>query len=195
MGNNRKFGKANQQGSSISPRNQGTLYSIQYLRAVAAYLVVLFHISATLNGKGSDIAVFETGAIGVDIFFVLSGFLMAMIVGQRREIDGQFLLRRIIRIAPLYYLLTSVLFVIAALAPDFLVSDRLNFAQLFASFLFIPFPSADGSLAPILSLGWTLNYEMFFYCLIALTTRLFGDRKLQFTVMLIIGLVRLGFCF
>lgn len=171
----------------------GVLYSVQYIRAVAAYMVVIFHLSATLSAKtGGTVGVFSAGAIGVDIFFVLSGFLMAMIVGGRREVDGRFLLRRLVRIAPLYYLLTCVLFFLAAVAPDLLGSDRLDFARLAASFLFVPYPGADGAVTPILSLGWTLNYEMFFYCVIAFTTYVFGDRKLHVTVLLLLGLVISG---
>ncbi|MEZ5811689.1 MAG: acyltransferase [Rhizobiaceae bacterium] len=169
-----------------------TLYSVQYLRAFAAYIVVLYHVSASLGEQTAAARLFSVGAVGVDVFFVLSGFLMALIVSQAREVDGHFLLRRLIRIAPLYYLLTSVLFFIAAVKPELLATDRLDFARLAASFLFIPYPAADGSMTPILSLGWTLNYEMFFYCLIALATQFFGDRKLQVTVLAIIGLVTVG---
>ncbi len=180
-------------GDLAGQAGSGMLDSVQYIRAVAAYLVVVFHVSAMLNAKtGGAFGVFSAGAIGVDIFFVLSGFLMAMIVSQRREVDAFFLLRRLIRIAPLYYLLTCVLFTLAAVAPGLLGTDRLDFARLAASFLFVPFPASDGSVTPILSLGWTLNYEMFFYCVIAATTQFFGDRKLHITVFVLLGLVICG---
>ena len=193
MSNRKNAAETDAATGSLLAFGSATLDSVQYIRALAAYLVVIFHVSATLNLKTDGaVAIFSAGAIGVDIFFVLSGFLMALIVCQRREIDSHFLLRRLIRIAPLYYLLTFVLFTLAAVAPELLGSNRLDFGRLAASLLFVPYPAADGSVTPILSLGWTLNYEMFFYCLIAGSTRLFGDRKLHVTVLLLIGLVIAG---
>jgi len=168
------------------------LYSIQYLRAFAAYFVVLFHISASLNSQTGGNVVFAVGAVGVDIFFVLSGFLMAMIVAENHEIDTRFLMRRFLRIAPLYYLVTLVLFTLAVLSPFLVQAGKASFGHLLASLLFVPFPSASGSVTPILTLGWTLNYEMFFYFLIALTTFLFRDRTLGLTVIFMVVLVIAG---
>lgn len=172
--------------------SQQKLDSIQYLRAFAAYLVVIFHVTASLNSETGDTAIFAVGAIGVDIFFILSGFLMAMIVAERREINGRFLLRRFLRIAPLYYLMTIVLFAIALLAPFWLNSAKPDYWHLVTSLLFLPYPQSEYNVAPILALGWTLNYEMFFYCLVALTTWLFGDRSLRITAIILVALVIAG---
>lgn len=179
-------------GQSVADQSDETLYSIQYLRAVAAYLVVAFHISASLDRETGSGEFFAIGEIGVDIFFVVSGFLMAKIVDENRAVNFRFLVRRFVRIAPLYYVMTLVLFAIALAFPAWLNTERAGFWHLITSLAFLPYLTDDGAVTPILSLGWTLNYEMFFYVLIALTTRLFGDRTLMTTVMILIGLAMAG---
>jgi len=103
---------------------------------------------------------------GVDIFFVISGFVMVHAsanlfgrVGARRV----FLTRRLIRIVPLYWAATTVYLAVALVAPHVLNSEAPTWWQIFASYLFIPFRRADGFVQPVYSLGWTLNFEMFFY--------------------------------
>jgi exopolysaccharide production protein ExoZ len=78
------------------------IYSIQFLRGVAAFLVVTTH---ALNEFGIKVA----GAVGVDLFFAISGFVMYYVTA-----DGvrNFLVRRAIRILPLYYLVTTGLFLL-----------------------------------------------------------------------------------
>ncbi len=169
-----------------------TLYSIQYLRAIAAYLVVIFHVTASLNSETGSGTIFRVGAIGVDVFFILSGFLMAMLVAERDCINGRFLLRRFARIAPLYYLVTLTIAGGALISQFWFQAEDTSLGHLVSSLLFVPYPRPDGSMTPILGLGWTLNYEMFFYCLVALTTWWFGDRSLRMTVIILSGMVVAG---
>ncbi|WP_265515452.1 acyltransferase family protein [Nitratireductor luteus] len=168
------------------------LYSVQYLRAAAAYLVVLFHLTASLGGETKQATGFAVGAIGVDIFFILSGFVMALIVDRSPRIDNRFLIRRLARIVPLYHLMTLALFMVVLSAPSLLNTARADFAHLASSLLFLPYDSPGGGNHPILTLGWTLNYEIFFYVLIALCVRLFHDRTLLSVVALLCGLAALG---
>ena len=79
------------------------LLSIQYLRAVAAMFVVIFHITALMPGM---VFTFDAGQAGVDIFFVISGYVMWM-TGQGQA-PGNFMMRRIIRIVPLYWAITMM---------------------------------------------------------------------------------------
>ncbi len=134
------------------------IYNLQLLRAFAALSVVYLHVvsDAGLNlGSGF-------GNFGVDLFFVISGFTMSY-VGHTSAC--QFFLRRCIRILPLYWLATLGTFLIACIAPNLLQSASDSIPLLLHSLAFVPYANKLGHLQPTLALGWTLNYEMYFYVL------------------------------
>lgn len=138
-----------------------TLYGIQYLRAFAALAVVVFH-AAERTGLH-----FAIGAAGVDVFFVVSGFIMMAISDRRPMQPVAFLRDRLLRIAPSYWIVTSIM--IAGAAAGLFPNLKLDIAHALGSFLFIPVPSPNtGHLWPVLVQGWTLNYEIFFYAVFAL---------------------------
>jgi exopolysaccharide production protein ExoZ len=178
--------------SSVSSE---TLYSVQYLRAAAALAVVFYHISA-LSQKtwGLDPErVDHVGAAGVDLFFVISGFVMAMIVARPGEFDGrEFWIRRIARVVPAYWVITFLVFVLAWNMPNLFNSTTADLPTLLASLSFVALEHGDGGTGPLLVVGWTLNYEVFFYAIVALTAGLFSDRKLIGTSAVLFGLVGLG---
>ncbi len=150
-----------------------TIYSIQILRAVAALLVVADHsLAHILTGYSAPQSYFDMawklGGIGVTIFFVISGFVMVLTNDNKFGRSGEplrFMVNRIIRIVPLYWLMTLVAAVL------FIVTGTKDIAlpYLLKSVFFIaaPDPSADNIMQPVLGPGWTLNYEMFFYCIFA----------------------------
>ena len=127
------------------------LHGLQYLRALAALQVVFFH--ATL-AAGHPMAL---GSFGLPLFFVLSGFLMVAITDESSS-PGPFLKDRILRIVPLYWIVTSCAVAVA------LVGDSFDPRLIAASFAFIPHGDGD-HFFPVHMVGWTLNYEMFFYAL------------------------------
>ncbi|KQP77669.1 acyltransferase [Methylobacterium sp. Leaf113] len=138
------------------------IYNLQILRALAAYLVFLTHFglyAAPILPRPDALAF---GAVGVDVFFVLSGFIMFVSTAGGGETPGSFLLRRAIRVVPVYWLVTLalVLIVLAGLKPIGIVALRPDYVV--QSLLFLPF-SRNGYVEPLNSVGWTLNYEMFFY--------------------------------
>ena len=128
------------------------LKSLQIIRAIAATSVVYFHIGALPR----------FGFFGVDIFFVLSGFVMALVVSQGQSAK-KFAINRIARIVPLYWVLTTGILILAAIKPDLFASTTANLTNYLKSLLFIPYFNESGELYPMLAVGWTLNYEMFFY--------------------------------
>src|SRR5262245_21275262 len=141
-------------------RSRRSLLSIQILRAAAALGVVLAHIfpSAVI------------GTAGVDLFFVISGFIMVYAsdrLFERRDAPRIFFLRRLARIVPLYWAVTAVLVAYPLLAGVDLAAVSLSPGVILGSFLFFPVPRPDGSLLPVHFLGWTLDYEMFFYVVFA----------------------------
>ncbi|MBD9375310.1 acyltransferase [Rhizobium sp. ARZ01] len=151
-----------------------TLYGIQYLRAVAAIAVVLFHAAEKTGGT------FAIGAAGVDVFFVISGFIMWVISEGKNVSPGRFLADRVARIVPVYWIATAVMIfgALAGLFPNLTLSA----AHVLASLFFIPAPSpSSGEIWPVLVQGWTLNFEMFFYVAFALA--LFLPRSRQLPVL------------
>jgi peptidoglycan/LPS O-acetylase OafA/YrhL len=146
---------------------------VQGLRAIAAFAVALLHISNDAIVAGRDPAGWLAGltkampwAAGVDIFFVISGFVIVHASANLFAQPGgatSFLRRRLTRIVPLYWALTT-LFLAMELFQRSAVHGEMGPPGLFlASYLFIPWARPDGLVQPALGLGWTLNYEMFFY--------------------------------
>ncbi|MEF0940962.1 acyltransferase family protein [Rhizobium sp. BR 362] len=151
-----------------------TLYGIQYLRGFAALAVVLFHAAERTGNP------FRIGAAGVDVFFVISGFIMWTMSERRPVTPMRFLLDRLQRIAPSYWIVTSIM--IAGALAGLFPSMKLTAAHIFGSLFFIPVRSpSNGEIWPVLVQGWTLNFEMFFYVIFAATLLL--PRRLQLVSM------------
>ncbi len=143
--------------------------SIQILRGTAALLVVIAHI---FEHPAAEVAQWElvTGRFGVDIFFVISGFIIMSITPDGPFRPYGFVVRRILRVVPLYWLCTLLVFVIALAAPSVFKRTVADPAHLLASLAFVPVPTPldPTDWRPMLKLGWTLQYEMFFYLVVAL---------------------------
>lgn len=142
---------------------------VQYLRGLAAMMVVWHHALGQVPGTFNFIHVPEFGPLGVDLFFTISGFIMLVTTWNKPMTPSEFLWRRLCRIAPLYWIATLAMVGIAALAPSLFKTLQWDGASLVKSLGFIPYDSlaAPGRIAPLLVPGWTLNYEMFFYVLFA----------------------------
>ena len=131
-------------------------------------MVVAFH-SLEAAAPKSGVA-WANGSGGVDLFFVISGFVMftsSRRLAERRDGWRVFMLRRLERIVPLYWLLTAAKTAITLAAPGLAPTTRLSAWNLAASLLFIPARDAAGIVRPVLPVGWTLNYEMLFYVIFA----------------------------
>jgi peptidoglycan/LPS O-acetylase OafA/YrhL len=157
------------------------LLLVQVLRAVAALAVTFHHtqfdagLLAQAAGLTFTPSEFLPWPAGVDLFFVISGFIMVHASGRLFGEAGArsaFLTRRIARIVPLYWGVTTLYLCVALVAPAVLNSAVLKPWPVLASYLFIPFVHPDGLVQPLYSLGWTLNYEMAFYGLFALVIAL-----------------------
>ena len=162
--------------------NKNTLHSIQALRAFAAILVVVLHSFVHLQVRHlipTVPALVSTGRVGVDIFFVISGFIMVYISEERFGAKGassDFLCRRIIRVAPTYWLYSLVMGALLFSFPhSFSEGKTFSAAHMLASMSFIPWANSLGHIKPVLNVGWTLNYEMYFYCIFAILL-LFGRK-------------------
>ena len=146
-----------------------TYNSIQYLRGIAAILVVIFHLAPPLEQMGYG-GQWPVGlSAGVDIFFVISGFVMWTSTVGRTVTPGAFYRKRLIRIVPLYWLLTSVMAALLLVMPSAFNTAVFRAPHVIASYLFVPMRNpGKAAMEPLLFPGWTLNYEMFFYLLFGL---------------------------
>lgn len=149
---------------------------IQMLRALAAFMVAVHHVQpdaaalARLGGRSFTPSEMLPWMAGVDIFFVVSGFIMVHASEKLFDQPGApalFLKRRLVRIVPLYWAATTLFLLVGLVIPAILNSAAPTPGQIAASYLFWPAVSSSGLVQPVYSLGWTLNYEMLFYALFA----------------------------
>jgi len=148
-----------------------TFDNIQVLRAVAAIAVVACHAWQTNLQYTSESSLVPHSVVafftaGVDLFFVISGFVIYYSTENARLSAKTFALRRLQRIVPLYWLLTLVFFTALLLLPQLKSSAMAGWPKLFASLTFTSGFLGFGN--PVIYPGWTLEYEMAFYTLTAL---------------------------
>lgn len=172
----------------MQPRTAQQFNGLQVLRFVAAMLVVAMHITQAISihvtGRGGS-HYWSAGSAGVDIFFVISGFVMAVSTsGLPREGAARysaawvFMKRRLLRIAPLYWFYTLLKAALLLAVPALAVTSSIAPGHLAASLLFVPATSPWGTVQPTLPVGWTLNFEMLFYALFAVAIALGRNRIL-----------------
>jgi exopolysaccharide production protein ExoZ len=167
------------------------LIGVQYLRAVAVILVVIHHL---YTNEIKYLFIPQLGGFGVDIFFVISGFIMWHTTAETNISVIEFWRHRIIRIVPLYWFFLSIMVLVAVVAPQSLKSTVITPENAIKSFLFIPhLHVVQKIIAPILIPGWSLNYEMYFYFLFGVAL-LVPSRPFRATLLgvLLLGLVALG---
>ncbi|MCW3848970.1 acyltransferase [Sphingomonas sp. LB-2] len=146
------------------------LDTLQAGRAAAAFAVVLFHLNGSIFDKakyfpGELFVPFRTGHVGVEFFFVLSGFLMTWLYAGRlgeRAAAGRFLYKRALRIYPTYWAALLAILPVYFLIPGTGKGIETDPFYIVASILLLPTPEM-----PILGVAWTLQFEMFFYLVFA----------------------------
>lgn len=151
------------------PRRRARLDALQGLRGCAALLVVVTHSVSIFRGavgdkSGSAIAD-ACAVLGVNAFFVVSGFLMVYVHGRdfgEPRATRAFYAKRIARIVPLYWTVTILY------AAKQIYFGQATVWETVRSLLFVPYQTTDGLWRPVLGQGWTLNYEMAFYLVFGL---------------------------
>jgi exopolysaccharide production protein ExoZ len=181
--------------SSPARQARAPLLGVQSLRGLAAMMVVYHHIETQVAREGgATLPLYNLGMAGVDIFFVISGFIIWVSSQSSDLTAAKFCARRAIRLVPLYWIITAFVIVVAFIAPQVLSSTVIRPAHAIASFLFIPYPHPLlNDLYPILIQGWTLNYEVAFYALFTLGL-VTPNRGLTFAIVLgcLLATVSLG---
>jgi len=172
------------------------LNNLQILRGISALLVCCFHFRSYINFESMHLGdiLFEKGNVGVPIFFAISGFIMTYTTRKMdfsKGISKQisiFYKRRLIRIVPLYYLLTFAWMIIGGNL--FLYFQGETFSRFYHSILFLP----KKDTFPVLYLGWSLNYEIFFYLIFGISL-LFQKYRYIFIIVFFITTYILGLTF
>ena len=127
--------------------------SIQILRLIAAFFVILLHCD-----------IYIVGASSPDLFFVISGCIIMYTTDENSKIK-YFLPKRFIRLVPLYWMVTIFTYCILLVKPKLSMVSEATPEYLVKSLFFIPFVNSKGLNFPITCVGWTLNYEILFYIL------------------------------
>lgn len=143
------------------------IISIQLLRAIACLLVLQLHLIPFIPFTNQ----YFFGAIGVDIFFVISGYIIAASISriEGTNISLKFLVNRFSRVVPYYWLLTlaAALFIFT-----FTKNHEFDIVRIANSMLFRPL-----EIGATLPLGWTLNHEIFFYLVIGISALFVSPKK------------------
>ena len=170
--------------------------NLQALRAFAALNVVCYHITTISDnyGYGLDYLKFIVGwgYSGVDIFFVLSGFIMVYMLRNGGVAPIPFIIERLTRVVPFYWLLTIIFFFFEYTFPSLFenIDHDLLTHTLFSLFFF---SQAFLGRMPVLFDGWSLEYEVLFYTCIAIGLS-FSKNALAFLIVTIIISFLIIFC-
>lgn len=169
------------------------LISVQYLRGLAAWMVVFHHYMQILFDFESTLFIAKMfswyGGMGVEIFFVVSGIVMHRTATGRGYTASEFYRNRLIRIVPAYWMATLVLIGFILVFPKLgpLDIESWDFRTLLLSFLFVPHEHLGGfGNFPILTVGWTLNFEMFFYTVLAVCILFFRNYAIYICLALMV---------
>lgn len=154
---------------------------LQVIRGIAAIGIVYFH---------TEYGPWRSANWGVDFFFILSGFLIMLSTqfgGQKR-----FWFSRIIKICPLYYIMTIIIIILYLFVPNVFRSTIVTRETILKSFLFIPCYAAEGKIYPIYSVTWTLTLEMFFYVIFSICMQLSYKKRGELAICILVVLGVLG---
>jgi exopolysaccharide production protein ExoZ len=166
------------------------LPNIQILRACAALMIVVFHCGietsrlAEISG-GEKLYNVDPWGTGVSLFFAISGFIMVVTTATAFGSPAaafDFMRRRLIRIVPLYWAVTTLMLVVVIFTPGLMpkVAGG-DHSYLMDSYLFWPSMRLAGDIRPLATQGWTLNLEMLFYVVFAVA--LMFSRRIGFAIL------------
>ena len=162
------------------------LQSIQALRGVAVLAVVLFHLLTVEEKYGGSKTIlssfFQFGMFGVDLFFVISGFVMITVTRGKFQYHKEalkFIYHRVVRIYPTYWVYSILVLGVFLIKPSWVNSSQGNQVDILASFLLLP-----SQTLPLVMVGWTLIHEMYFYLVFSLILMLVPEKKILPAILL-----------
>ncbi len=159
-------------------RSQKRVDVIQVIRCIAALSVLFFHCKIQLNDddslRGTIDWLFNSGAAGVDVFFVVSGFIMVYSTNgkydlSKRSNSVRFFYKRLLRVWPPYLVITLLLLGLQYLFKRY--NPYISTEYILKSLFFVPIELSDPPFYgyPLLAVGWSLTYEVYFYLIFAIS--------------------------
>lgn len=161
------------------------IYSLQYLRAFAALWVLLTHVLQRLDIQPNG--VFFAGQWGVDIFFLLSGFIIYLTTKEKSNWKA-FAIKRIYRIYPAY-LLCLVVYSLYSVGYN---NGGYNAVTIIQNILMIPFSGPIGFKSLIVGQAWSTCYELYFYALLTILLLIGISKKRLLPVILVLFVIGFG---
>ncbi len=169
--------------------------SLELLRAIASLMIVLFHAHSIAQKHAIALAepFFDAPLWWhscIDLFFTMSGFLM---IHMSRNLYGApnglrvFAIRRLSRTPPLYWIYTTAIAALFLLKPAMSQYGPIDWQTYLGSIFFYPMERK-----PVIAIGWTLNYEIFFYCIIGLSLLFPYEKGWKFAIGVLASVVALG---
>lgn len=159
--------------------------SFNELKAISALMVVFSHIGCTNVLLGGN-----PGGFAVCIFFLISGFLT--IYSTENKSGKFFFLKRYLKIAPLYYVVTLFCFTVAYLKPSFFHTAEPTVQNLLKSLIFIPYINGNGISRPLLDVGWYINVLMFYYVVFRVSMLISHKYRGEISIAILLILTVIG---
>jgi len=163
----------------------GKIQNIQALRGIAVLLVVLFHLLSIEQKYGGAVYIlpdfFQFGMFGVDLFFVISGFVMVSVTRGKFQILNEalkFFYHRVARIYPLYWVYTTLLLIVFFIQPMWINNAQGNQVDILASFLLLP-----SHILPLVVVGWSLIHELYFYIVFFMLLLWLPEKYLKYSLL------------
>lgn len=157
------------------------LIGLQFLRCIGCLLVVHAHLTHHY-----------VGYFFLDIFFIVSAFVMGMLMTRPNLSQNKFVKDRLTRAIPFYWSLTLIIFAIALVMPGLLGSATADPVHLLKSLFFVPYENSQGILSPLLPVAWTMNYEILLYLFSCLSFWLAIRYRLIFVAVALIIINLIG---
>ncbi|BCG64450.1 MAG: exopolysaccharide production protein ExoZ [Methyloprofundus sp.] len=162
------------------------IQNIQALRGIAVLSVTLYHLSIIEQKYGGSISILpkllQFGMFGVDLFFIISGFVMITITRgkfQNQQQALKFIYHRIARIYPSYWVYSLLVLGVFLIQPTWVNSTQENQVDIMASFLLVP-----ANTLPLVMVGWTLIHEMYFYLIFFILLLISAEKNIMATLII-----------
>jgi peptidoglycan/LPS O-acetylase OafA/YrhL len=145
------------------------LSNIQLLRFLAALMVLFSHLAdqeimwKSSSQSHSWVHLLSYGKYGVDIFFVISGYVITSSYMKTKKTPWEFIVVRFFRIYPIYAIATTLLTLLHLLVPSLMAESSITLRNVLSSLTFTS--NVFGYEYPFLPQGWTLEIEVLFYCI------------------------------
>ena len=164
------------------------LHSINTIRTLSCISIAIFHITEFVNASSGSVHLAFNAAPGFHLFLLISGFILVYITNPDDQ-PVPFMMKRAVRILPLYWLMTAVAILMVAYKPWLLPKAELSVEHIVQSFLLLPYYDLRDRLHPILYVGWTLGYIMLFYLMFAVSLMVKAKHQIPLTIAMTVGLI------